>query len=69
VLEPIRLHPGDRVLLASDGLAVLSDNWIAEALAAPNAREAADNMTRRLIDMQQEHQDNVTLVVVSIADR
>lgn len=69
VIDPIRLQPGDRILLASDGLAVLSDNWITEALAGPNAREAADNITRRLIDMQQVHQDNVTLVVVSIADR
>lgn len=67
LLEPINLQPDDRLLLASDGISELSDDQIDMALTLPSARAAADRMARLLIDMRQEHQDNVTLVVVKVA--
>lgn len=60
-----RLQPGDRYLLASDGLhGVITDAAIAGWVATPDLAEAADGLMAAV--MQAGAPDNVTVVLVAI---
>jgi serine/threonine protein phosphatase PrpC len=60
---PLELRPGDRILLASDGLAGLSEEILARHLSADTARQACEGLLREISDHLEPNQDNVTLVV------
>ncbi|SNS93333.1 PP2C family protein-serine/threonine phosphatase [Antarctobacter heliothermus] len=68
--DALTLEPGDTVVLASDGLNVLSETEIALTLRR-TARKGSMAMTRALLDAVCIHkapqQDNVTLVVIHVA--
>jgi|GEM_PF-175036 len=62
------LHPGDRLLLCSDGLnTMLEDNEIEEVLASERDPHVA---CRRLIDLANEAggHDNITVLLIDIQD-
>jgi serine/threonine protein phosphatase PrpC len=59
----VELHPGDALVLASDGVEVLDESTIVEVVPdAPSATQAA----RRLVDaaLARGATDNVTVAVV-----
>lgn len=63
-IEPVRLQPGDRVMMCSDGLfSTLSEEEMARALAG-NPQEAAQDMVNRVVQIDRKYQDNVTVVVL-----
>lgn len=68
--EALTLEPGDSIILASDGLNVLSEAEIAQILKQ-NAHKDSVAMTRALLDavrtQKAPQQDNVTLVVIRLA--
>lgn len=66
-IRPLRLEPGDYVLLASDGLNTLDNAEIARVVAAygedgPEAVAAA--LVRAVENLREPHQDNVTVIAV-----
>ena len=62
--EPLRLRPGQRLILASDGIETLEEKKIAAVCAA---REAPADAARALLDADEKrrapHQDNATVLV------
>jgi PPM family protein phosphatase len=65
--DPIELHPGDQVLLCSDGLTeAVDDTRIAELLSAAGEGDAA---CRSLIDAANDAggPDNITVVLVRVS--
>jgi PPM family protein phosphatase len=66
--QPVPLHPGDRVLLCSDGLyRGLSDAELAEDLAHANPQTAAETLLGRVLARGIPHQDNVTIMILAVA--
>ncbi len=68
-VKPLRLQPGDYVLLASDGLNTLDNGEIARLVSAygddgPEAVAAA--LIRAVENMREPHQDNVTVIAVRL---
>jgi len=65
-LEKVRVvfQPGDTFLLCSDGLTVLSEQAMLDALSLPSPSDAAQRLIDEAITLSD---DNVTAVVVSIA--
>jgi serine/threonine protein phosphatase PrpC len=63
--SPLALKPGDKYLLASDGVEELSLAEISTCLARP-ARVACEAMVQLLIQKNAPGQDNTTLVVVEV---
>lgn len=62
--EPLQLQSGDRILLCSDGLfSALSDDEIAQVLCK-KPQEAAQELVDRVIQMNRQYQDNVTVIVL-----
>ncbi len=67
--QPLHLTPGDRIMLCSDGLhRTLSDAELAEELARPDPQAAAEALLGRAIARSQPQQDNVTVVILGLAD-
>ncbi len=68
--EPLLLHPGDRVLLCSDGLhGTLSDAELVGLLAtAPQSREAHE-LVQAALTRERPNQDNVSAVVLTAVTR
>lgn len=63
---PLRLLPGDRIALMSDGIfGTLSDEEIAEALRKP-PQEAAEAMVASIDARKNPRQDNATVVVIAV---
>jgi protein phosphatase len=61
------LHPGDRLLLCSDGLTdVLADGLVARLAGIPSPRLAAANLVRAALDAGSR--DNVTVIVADVVD-
>jgi protein phosphatase len=61
---PRRLRPGDRVILASDGLLTLSTSEIADACdASATASEAVATLLQRVEQARLRGQDNATVIV------
>lgn len=69
-VRPLALLPGDWIIIASDGIHTLDEAEIARIVAAyrsdgPNA--VASALVRAVDSMRDPHQDNVTVVAVSVA--
>jgi protein phosphatase len=69
--EPFHLQPGDLILAATDGLASLPPDEIAEQLEA-HAHESAEQIVTALLeaveDVQHHKQDNATVALVRQPD-
>ena len=62
---PLLVHPGDRVMLCSDGLwGALPDNVITEILARRNVTDAVPELAERALREAGEKSDNVTVLAV-----
>lgn len=68
-LTPLQLHPGDRVLLCSDGLSsYVPHEQIRAALASNESpRKVADQLVAMAVD--QGGHDNVTVIVIEVTER
>lgn len=65
LLDNLLLQPGDRLLLASDGIATLQEDEIAAMLReAPDAESAVRDLLGAVEDAGAPHQDNTTLVAI-----
>lgn len=64
--KPINLKPGDKILLCSDGLTnTLTEQEIADIL--DNCTEnIAEMIAREVLSANKTHQDNVTVIVLSL---
>lgn len=65
--QPLKLEPGDYVILASDGLQSLEDSEIQRivtAYAEDGASTVAGALIREIDNLREPHQDNATVVVV-----
>jgi protein phosphatase len=65
--KPLRLEPGDYVILASDGLQSLENSEIEriiQAYGADGAQPVAAALIRAIDALREPHQDNATVVVV-----
>ena len=61
---PLKLEPGDKVLLASDGLfGFIAEEEIIRHLAK-DPQHAAEAMVHATIDQQKPYQDNVTVAIL-----
>ncbi len=64
---PLLLKPGDRILLCSDGLYdTLNENRIAALLGENRGAAIAEEIVKQVLDEGSRHQDNVTVIVLSI---
>lgn len=63
---PLDLRPGDRFLLASDGIDPLGDETLKIALSHPTARGICERLLRELIDGSVDEQDNATMVAITV---
>jgi serine/threonine protein phosphatase PrpC len=62
---PLVVHPGDRVMLCSDGLwGSLPDHEITEVLAARPISDAVPELVERALRVAGEKSDNVTVIAV-----
>ncbi len=62
---PLVVHPGDRVMLCSDGLwSAVADNVITDVLAANPISEAVPELVERALRAAGEKSDNVTVLAV-----
>ena len=69
---PLRLEPGDYVILASDGLQTLDTSEIERIVAGygPDGANAVASALIRTIDgLREPHQDNATVIVVQALER
>lgn len=66
---PIKLHPGDHVLLASDGILTLSNAEIGKILAKPfSAKNLVNKLLKAVETKAKLNQDNTTVLVVKVPD-
>jgi serine/threonine protein phosphatase PrpC len=62
---PLVVHPGDRVMLCSDGLwGAISDELITEVLSTHTIAEAVPELVERALRAAGEKSDNVTVLAV-----
>jgi serine/threonine protein phosphatase PrpC len=62
---PLLMHPGDRVLLCSDGLwGAVSDNLITEMLSTQGISEAVPELVEQALRVAGPKSDNVTALAV-----
>jgi serine/threonine protein phosphatase PrpC len=62
---PLLMHPGDRVLLCSDGLwGAVSDNLITEILSTQGISEAVPELVEQALRVAGPKSDNVTALAV-----
>lgn len=62
VRRTLFLSPGDRILLASDGIQSVDADGIRKALRLPNARACCERLLSWVIAAQHRHQDNCTVL-------
>ncbi len=64
--KPVKLKPGDKILLCSDGLTnTLTEQEIADTLKN-STENIAEEMVREVLIANKAHQDNVTVIVLSL---
>jgi len=67
---PIKLKPGDRVIVASDGLDTLGDGAIIQYSSWSNtAKECVYALLKAVEDANKINQDNTTLIVIDVKER
>lgn len=66
--EPLRLQPGDRVVLASDGVYGGIDERSLAELAAGDMQDAASEILRSVMEQARPKQDNATVLVLAPDD-
>jgi protein phosphatase len=69
--RPLELAPGDIVVIASDGLHTLEPEAVRDVIAnaAPNGADAvADALIQSIDEANEPHQDNTTVVVVTVGE-
>ncbi|MEM6635182.1 MAG: protein phosphatase 2C domain-containing protein [Pseudomonadota bacterium] len=70
--EPLELHSGDMVVLASDGLQFLSNDEIAALLKARASRPSADiaqTLLTALERLEDPDQDNISICVIKVSEK
>src|SRR5262249_40498424 len=68
--RPLRIEPGDYIILASDGLQTLESAEIQRIVAAyaeDGANAVANALIRAVEAIKDPHQDNATVIAVRIA--
>lgn len=68
---PLPLQSGDVVVLASDGIHTIADIEIARVIAAyrkDGPEATAEALIKAVADAREPHQDNTTVVVVTVGD-
>lgn len=68
--EPLELLPGDKVILATDGLDTLAEDQIA-ALGneASTANNLVDGLLKAAENAKAKHQDNTTVLAINVLER
>ncbi len=67
---PLELAPGDRVIIASDGLDTLSHGKLLSYMdATASARECVDALLKAVADAKMPRQDNTTVVVIVVGEK
>ena len=67
-VETLKIEPGDRILLATDGITSLSEATIKERVAAAaNAQGIVDGLLAAIEDAAHVHQDNATIVAMVVS--
>jgi formylglycine-generating enzyme required for sulfatase activity/serine/threonine protein phosphatase PrpC len=68
--SPIKVRPGDRIIIASDGLDTLGDGAIIQYSSwSATAKECVYALLKAVEDANKINQDNTTLIVVDIKER
>lgn len=68
--DPLELKPGDRVIVASDGLDTLSHGKVLSFAAdAKTAKECVDVLLKGVDSAKMPRQDNTTVVVIDIGEK
>jgi formylglycine-generating enzyme required for sulfatase activity/serine/threonine protein phosphatase PrpC len=68
--EPIELKPGDRIMVASDGLDTLGTGAIIQYSSwSDNAKECVYSLLKAVEDANKTNQDNTTLIVIDVKER
>ncbi len=68
--EAVQLLPGDRVIVASDGLDTLGQGALIQYSAwSSTARECVNALLKAVEDAAQPRQDNTTVIVIDIKER
>jgi protein phosphatase len=66
-LDALKVGPGDRIVLATDGITTLGEATIKERVAAAaSAQEAVDGLLGAIEDAMATHQDNATVVALIV---
>jgi len=69
--RPLELAPGDVVVIASDGLHTLEPEAVRDVIAScagDGADAVADALIRSVVEADEPHQDNTTVVVVMVGE-
>ncbi len=67
---PVNLYPGDRILLASDGIFTLSDVEIGKILARSiSAKKCVEKLLNAVLKKGRRNQDNTTALVIYIPEK
>ncbi len=67
--DPMELQPGDRLIVASDGILTLPEEQIVELLEAhpgQTAEELSELLVQAVTEADDPHQDNVTVLVAAL---
>jgi len=68
--EPLELLPGDKVILATDGLDTLAEDQIAALGAeASTANSLVDGLLKAADNAKAKHQDNTTVLAIHVLER
>ena len=68
--DHVQLLPGDRLIIASDGLDTLSDGTIIQMSAwSQTPKNAVEALLKAVEDADRPRQDNTTVIVIDVMDR